>query len=338
MNLLESPPTQFDLAAYLQMHTQVVSIHGDEHVVPCMCDANGDKAHLWVNVVKHKAICYRCGIKHSDLTGILMQIGALSRAEAKKMRQQQEGSQGLWLGLRTKLAQEFNETKRESWHPTLQLPQEFEPIQKPSDVPRYLQARGVTFKDCTTYGLGVCQSGFYKDRVIVPIHNVRGALVSFVARTMGKAEPKVLYPKGSKTGRVLFNESRATGWDTVIAVEGVFDAIRVGENGVALFGKNATRMQITRLGYMGQTRKLVVMLDDDAAQEARALTRALARTCPDVWLATLPKGRHDPGECQDLEVWQAVQDAERIGDRKTLLSKYLGVPLPAMEPAKRRGS
>ena len=326
----------FDLASYLRRVTQVVAVHGDEHVVPCVCDTEG-RAHLWVNCVKQMAICYRCGIRHGDAIGIVSQVGELDPIAATRLVRQAGGPLSNWHALRKQLSEDV-ELPGVRAPVAVQLPAEFEAIDSRSLLPPYAIGRGITRTVALAYGLGVCRRGFYRDRLIVPALDVRGRLRTFVARFMGcppVGVPKVLYPKGSRTAQLLFGEREARGYDTVVIVEGVFDAMRTGPYAVALFGKHASAVQRQRLAALGEKRKLVVMLDADAADDARELTRMLANThSGDVYWAKLPPGCKDPGECESAEIQAAIREAIPIGARRGHLLWRLGAQQSLAAPQK----
>jgi len=60
----------------------------------------------------------------------------------------------------------------------------------------------------------------------------------------GRRKPKYYIPAGAKKSRVLYNFDRAVQTQVIVLVEGIFDAVRVGASGVAMFGKRpSTRQQ-----------------------------------------------------------------------------------------------
>ena len=92
----------------------------------------------------------------------------------------------------------------------------------------------------------------------------------------------------------------------VYVVEGPADAWRVGPGAVALFGKDLSQTQKLLLVHHFAGRRIVVMLDQDAHEEARKIQHdlRLARgpSGGEVLLATLPPGRKDPGDCTAEEI------------------------------------
>lgn len=89
-------------------------------------------------------------------------------------------------------------------------------------------------------------SGYYSDRLIIPIYDSYGSLITFEARDMtGKAEKKALYPRGSPMARMLYNNHNLEGGHVWIT-EGIWDAIRLwsfGEPAIATFGAHLSNHQ-----------------------------------------------------------------------------------------------
>lgn len=67
----------------------------------------------------------------------------------------------------------------------------------------------------------------YKKRIIIPIFDVEGELVSFQGRDVtGTSEKKYLFPPGfASTGRHLYNAHNVTGLEHIVVNEGVFDVM-----------------------------------------------------------------------------------------------------------------
>ena len=91
----------------------------------------------------------------------------------------------------------------------------------------------------------------------------------------GRRKPKYYIPAGAKKSRVLYNYDNAMQTPTIVLVEGIFDAVRVGSNGVAMFGKRpSTRQQ--QLLVNEASDKAVVWIpdrdDEEAVEYARSYT------------------------------------------------------------------
>lgn len=332
----------FDVRAYLQsMNVEVQTTYNDgtEWVIQCSCDdkpSNQAEWHLWVNVEKGQGYCYRCKRRLADPIAIVRFVEGLNFPQALRRIKDavapstrlQDAIAGLMAKPGTKEVVAVEEIK---------LPAEFIPAWKATKLPSYFTQRGLTKKDCLDYLLGWCDDGFYARRLVVPVFDLNEQLATFVARWMGKGSPpplvmpdgsvkkgrKVLYPKHSRTSKVLFNQATAAEHDPVVVVEGVFDAMRVGACACALLGKHASRVQVQHLVDMGQTRRLVIMLDTDAHEEAEELAEELAELCPDVRLATLPSHRGDPGESLPVELRRSIKRARVIDAARDRLASAL---------------
>jgi DNA primase len=92
---------------------------------------------------------------------------------------------------------------------------------------KYLANRRVDIETAQYFNLGYIREGYFGKRILIPIHNLGGELISFQARDItGLAEKKYLFPKGfASTGSVLYNGQNAIGKKRAVLVEGAFDAI-----------------------------------------------------------------------------------------------------------------
>jgi len=113
--------------------------------------------------------------------------------------------------------------------------------------------------------------GYYKDRIIIPIFDSIGSQITFLACDVTGQQPKkVLQPKGSPMGRLLFNNNNVSS-DYVWVVEGVWDAIRLwnfGEPAVAVFGSHLTSHQAKLL--ISKYNDVFLLYDgDDAGRETQ---------------------------------------------------------------------
>lgn len=217
----------------------------------------------------------------------------------------------------------------------LRLPKPMDPLPNQGRMLRYLEDRGVTADSCEWFGLGYChdkgwwsyelddgteQWVSYAKRVIIPIHDLDGTMVSFQGRDVtGERLPKYLFPVGfAVAGKHIFNANAFEDGlhDHVIAGEGAFDAIAIHQAlrgdpgcrnmlGVATFGMHLSGgddSQIERFSKLKERGlKTVTILWDG---EKKAITQAvksgleLAQVGLQVRVATLPAG-YDPAQGPD---------------------------------------
>lgn len=244
--------------------------HGAEYAIPCPeCDVHRVKEfRLWFNVEKNAGTCYKCH-RGFDAVALVQFLEGVGLGEAFRLLK--ENTVGGVLSL-TKLQQRVQEAFSETGEreleplPEAQLPDEFLSCSDydVDEWPSYVMARVGSIKTVRNYGIGWCERGYFRQRLIIPI-TMNGVTVSFIARDMtGKAERKVLYPKGCHTGRMLFNYDRARNFSQVVLVEAALDALRVGPRAMALFGTSLSDEQASLLSKAG-VREVVVMLDGDEA-------------------------------------------------------------------------
>ena len=133
----------------------------------------------------------------------------------------------------------------------------------------YLQGRGVTPDTARYFGIGHHRGkGLMEGRAVIPIHDEHGFLVAYAGRSIDGTEPKYRFPARFRKSIVLFNLHRAVGCgDSVIVVEGFFDAVNVHQAGlpcvVALMGCSLSRRQEELL--QEHFREVVLLLDGDNA-------------------------------------------------------------------------
>ncbi len=124
---------------------------------------------------------------------------------------------------------------------------------------------------------------------------------------LGGSDAKYLSAAGMQKSELLYGLHLAIASDgPVYVVEGPSDAWRVGPGAIALFGKDLSQTQKLLLVHHFPGRHIIVMLDQDAHEEARKIQNdlRLARGPGggEVLLATLPPGRKDPGDCTPDEI------------------------------------
>ena len=138
-------------------------------------------------------------------------------------------------------------------------------------------------------------------RLIFPI-KLNGQIVSYQGRTIVDAKPKYLTcpPEKEKLFHkdTFFNIDNAKG-DSVLVVEGVFDAVRFGDNTIAGFGTSITESQINLLK---RYRRVFFLFDpEDEAQEKATKALTTLSSCGTVTeRIMLDKGK-DPGDISDVE-------------------------------------
>jgi len=136
------------------------------------------------------------------------------------------------------------------------------------------------------------------------------SLVGWQARSLEHSHgnrsgsPKYLSAAGFRKSECLYGlpeAARLSG--PIVLCEGVFDRWKIGPRAVALFGKTLSSTQLRLLLQVAVDRPIVVLLDNDAHNEATAIRDQLlhelrkAGAGQAVVVASVPEGYQDPGDC-----------------------------------------
>lgn len=215
------------------------------------------------------------------------------------------------------------------------LPGEFMPCWdgKRWRVPKYLTARGVDREMIARWGIGFCPRGDYGGRVVIPVKCA--GMSSFVARdtTGDKYQPKYKNPDAASQSHMLF------GYDEiepgrVLAVEGVFDAMRLcsyGFQSVAYMTDHLSPHQIQLLAAKGPI-DLVTMPDgSDVNAQAKAIrqARAMENRFRSVRVAFLDSG--DPDTATRAEVLRALSGAHEVSEHEAAAVRLRAVRRSPLE-------
>jgi hypothetical protein len=150
----------------------------------------------------------------------------------------------------------------------LSLPVEFIPLWKPTKSTdyglalSYLHKRNIIMDDIIRYNIGYCESGNYKQRIIIPSYDKDSNINFFAARTYNENNSyKYMLSPYSKdiVGFELFVNFND---DCVTLTEGTFDAITIRNNAIPLFGTTMSNKLKERIILSGIPR-VNIMLDSD---------------------------------------------------------------------------
>jgi DNA primase len=156
------------------------------------------------------------------------------------------------------------------------------------------------------------QIDFLRNRLTIPIHDVRGRVVAFGGRILGggsPGQPKYLNTRDTPLfhkGGTLFGFHRAKGAmkDGALVVEGYFDVLQLHQHGihqaVAPLGTALTEEHLKALSRFA--RRVILCFDGDAAGR-RAMEKSLRMALPlgfEVRLLELPQGEDPDTWCLKL--------------------------------------
>ncbi len=116
----------------------------------------------------------------------------------------------------------------------------------------------------------------FRDRLIIPIHDLQGRVVGFAGRSLGQEQPKYLNSPETELfdkGKLLFGLDKArqaiAKMDQAIVVEGYFDVIALHaagiRNAVASMGTALSAQQVKQLLRYTESKRIVLNFDADRA-------------------------------------------------------------------------
>ncbi len=157
-----------------------------------------------------------------------------------------------------------------------------------------------------------------RERIFIPIMDrnleLLGAQMRIPREVDGKFPPKYFTLTDTRLGSVLFNFWRAQKEDVVVVTEGVFDALRVGKQGVASFNCHLTKQQKDKL----LDRDVVVFGYDPGFKDSSTAKRSYEQRVRQLKTAgvevremNLPDG-NDPADLTQEELQQRIRNAEEL--------------------------
>ena len=321
---------RFDLLSYLKPFDPQES---DQNLI-CHCPQCDKPGKLWVLRKQKKDkrsgrvypvgsfVCYRC----RDVDGVGTGLGIIELIQwiedcnfYDALTRLADGATesdtiDLLEHIKMALAETDEEVEVDDPLPSIELPEGFTAFDEHNKLPKYVRSRGIGRKRALRYRLGYCRWGYYRRRLIVPVY-MHERLVSFQARYMKRVPPagvkKSVFPKGVKTGRMLYNFDVARTRKRIVVVEDPFSAMHVGRSAVATFG---TSLSSEQLGLLVQSaaEELVILWDRDAIKKAYGLVAALSEFYS-VKVVELPDAR-DPDEHSVQSLRDLINDTPEITD------------------------
>jgi len=221
----------------------------------------------------------------------------------------------------------FPEGKREvddKQYEVVELPKEFVSLTKPSTKLTYRQAksyiisRGITDTDIVKYNIGYCETGKYKNSIIVPSYDARGRINYFISRSFER-DPGRKYNAPSCNKNHLVGLEYFINWKVpVILCEGIFDAIALKRNAVPLFGKTIPEALMMKL-VQSDVKTVYLALDNDAFKSSIKYAQQLINLGKNVYLIEL-EGK-DPSEIGFEDMTKYLHHAKQLTFSELLLKK-----------------
>ena len=206
----------------------------------------------------------------------------------------------------------------------VELPKEFESLTKSStklpyrQAKSYIQKRGLTDIDILKYNIGYCETGKYRNSIVIPSYNENGRLNYFISRSFEK-DPTKKYNAPSCNKNDLIGFEYFINWKVpVILCEGIFDAIALKRNAIPLFGKTIPKALMMKL-VQSDVKTVYLALDNDALKQSIDYAKQLIDLGKDVYLIEL-EGK-DPSEIGFEQVTKYLHHAKQLTFGDLLLKK-----------------
>lgn len=231
------------------------------------------------------------------------------------------------VGKHTSFIPNLKEEKKK--HTPLFLPKEYKPLYGKNNIVdlemklavQYLRnQRGLTNLDIHRYKIGYCSDGKYSGRVIIPSYDSNYNLNYFVARDITDSGIKYLNPPCSRDVVVF---EMFINWDEpIILVEGVFDAIRVGNNAIPLMGKSLLgNLKLQLLKH--NVSEVFVSLDGDAYNSTVQISEYLFNRGVDVRVVKLEDG--DPADIGKEKFKKKMKQSIKVDGEYFIKYKLEGI-------------
>lgn len=218
-----------------------------------------------------------------------------------------------------------NDKTEKKYEQETSLPKEYEIIKNKHDIEsgialRYLSQRGIRPHDIIKYKIGICKSGKYKDRIIIPSYDEHNILNWFIARDY-KDKHYLKYKNPSRDANIVGFENQINWQEPIILVEGIFDAIAVKRNAIPLMGKTLSEELKYKL-YLNDVSDIYVALDGDAIKDSVSIMEYLIKS--DINLYKVDIGEKDPADLGYNKMWELIKQSSKI-DFKELMKIKLGL-------------
>ena len=284
-----------DLSGYVYLRFPYGTQVGDQW--RCLCPScQNEKQKFFINTDDGRSNCFHCDFHSSSWVGLIAGTeGLTGKQEIGKWIRDHESE--------LKSPHRYASTHTSRMPMRLNLPAYCVPIEPHDPFYDYLLDRGISPELITEYQMHKCIEGKYQFRIIIPILE-NEKLVFFFDRTVDPGEQAKTLGIGSKEAywpidksEVLFNLDVATKQVTqgqpLMIAEGIFDALSLGYNCIALLGKSCSEMQMKKILDTGAER-VEVCLDDDAIGHATRLAKRLQAWGLEVFIRRFTKG--DPND------------------------------------------
>ena len=270
------------------------------------CPSCGKDYHCGVNFEKKWFGCYKCHVS-GDFIKLLMLVLGKSYFETLEFLKNQVDERHIDIRYIGNVIEEGKKQEElQKRVKPIALPEEYISLQ--GKEIEYTKGRGITPAQIDYYRMGVCYEGKYKNRLIVCDVNDKREVIYWVARDIsGKVHKsyKLLNPPANITNEIgsadlLFNWYLTKNYPCAIVTEGVFDALWIGNNGVATYGYGIKKNHLPWF-IMAEFQEVYLMYDADVKDELLERYALMIAQFIPTKICKLPKGDPDEHSREDLK-------------------------------------
>jgi len=319
--------------------------NGEEININCISkDCQNPKMHMFVNMGSEKTkhdkrfVCHRCGFSGNhkaflmvyfrlNYNDVLDKYGALYGVEGDTFEIAKLDS----IKLITNLSVKYESNKEEGF--VIDLPKEYRRLNHRT---KYLKKRDISYKTMKGLEIGVCDSGYYKGRLIFPIIN--GINKSFVAysqlskkslakyKDLSKMNPdnkvferkkkKILNPYGSISSMLLFGYDDIKKHEKIIFIhEGITDQIRTTMHGFPALGCNKKTISQIQAHLISEKepQEVCIMFDSDVTEKEVNKNADILKSVCEARVSRINLESGDPDDIRSRDKFIKI-----IGNRKFL--------------------
>jgi hypothetical protein len=235
---------------------------GTEYLFYCPAHEH-HKPKLSVNLEKNVTKCWVCGETFRSIRFFVRKYGKREHKDAwQKVSEQTDLSELLELDSKTDV---------------VELPKEFEPITnfQSSEIfrARRLLENKKVWDRRILYKIGICKTGQYRERVIIPSFDSRGNINYFVGRTYSSTTTRK-YVQPPAPNQIIFNDYMIDWRKPVILVENPFDSMVV-PNSIPLLGSTLSDGTFLFTKICELSEEVIVSLDLDAEKKEDRVVKTL---------------------------------------------------------------
>jgi len=278
------------------------------------------KPKLSINLDKNVYKCWICGpsLSGENIYFLIKKFGNIKQQNSWK---ELTGSKDLSL-----FNDFFIDKKNDLKIETVSLPKEF--VSLTSSERRslirplsYLRRRGLSTADIFKWRLGYCFSGFYEDRIIFPSFDKNGDLNYFVSRSISNSIRNKYLLCGRNKKEIIFNELDIDFQNDVYLVEGVFDAIKVGQNSIPLLGTELNEESLLFQKLVWHDSKVFLSLDPGEELKEEKIAKKFKEY--GLELSIIPKDKsRDIGE-MTREDFELLKKYSKVNNFQSLVESKL---------------